>query len=104
MNIEQESRTPLLGLGFEKKGTGVVVLDRRNSEEAAKCVGLIMSRKFSTGCKLCPVLKRSFQFNQAVPRYFKSIAKAQEWLQRHAVMWNPKRRYTRLNFLIRHLI
>ena len=92
----------LSGLDFKRKGVGCLILDKRGKK--TKCVGVIVRRRLAPGYKLCPLAKQGFVFNMPVPKTFKSIRTAEQWVQRHAELWNSKRTYTPLNFLIYHIL
>ncbi|MXZ00242.1 hypothetical protein F4Y93_06180 [Candidatus Poribacteria bacterium] len=90
------------GIGFERKGSGCIVVDNRGGSK--KFVGLIVRRPFTPNFMLCPLVMIGLTFNMTVPKEFKSIHNAEKWLLRHSVMWNEKRRYTVFNFLIGHIL
>ena len=92
----------LIGLDFERKGTGSIVLDRRNGHP--QFVGLIVKRPLGTGYMLCPFVLWGIEFSEKVPDYFRSVDRGERWVRNHAMLWNPKRRYTFMNGLIWHLL
>ena len=94
----------LSGLDFKRKGSGSVVLDTRKNPNPPKFVGIIVRKPFKQGYMLCPFVLMGLTFNMPVPREFRSIQRAENWLLRHAVLWNKKRIYTPFNKLIWHVL
>ena len=94
----------LEGLNFQKKGNSAIVLDTRRGVTKTKYVGLIHRKSFSHGYTICPLVKRGLIFRTSIPKRFKTVHSAEQWLLNHAVAWDPKRKYTPLNFLIQYIL
>jgi len=97
-----QPRETLFGIGFERQDVGTMVLDMRNPKKV-KNIGMIYPTTFQRGFTLCPLVKRSFQFNRKIPPRFRTSANAEKWVRNYAGTWT-KRRYTPLNFLMRYLL
>jgi hypothetical protein len=94
----------LFGLGFKRKGVGCIILNKTDGKNRARYVGLIVRKVFSNGYKLCPLAKKGIMYNHPVPKSFNSLRTAEQWVRRHAYAWDPKRKYTRFNFIIYHIL
>lgn len=93
---------PLHGLTFERKENGSLVLDYRNREKI-RYIGVIVSRLFDDGYKLCPFLQKTLIFDRRIPTRFKTIERAERWVALYAIGWN-KRIYTPFNPLIGNIL
>ena len=92
----------LKGLDFQRKGRGCVVIDRRSVPP--RFVGIIRRRIIGMGYVLCPFVVRGLEFSECVPEVFRSVERAENWIAKHAVLWNTERQYTRFNGIIYHLL
>ena len=90
-------RTIDFGIGFDLKPHGGFILDVR--KEPHKFIGLIMMSPTGQGYTVCPFVKKSIEFSQAIPDNMRSPKKVQEWVITNAVAWKS-REYTILNPII----
>jgi len=100
---ERVSPKKLSGLTFRNEGSGTCIIDSRNITQP-RTVGLILKRPFSTYYMFCPFVQRGLYFDLKPPANFRTPAKAQAWLEKHAVAWNEKRIYTPFNRFARHIL
>lgn len=104
METKQNNKAPY-GLTYKAiTDRTFLVIDMRDNKE--RYVGLICNVPFGYGFMLCPFVRKGLRWNidlKSMPRYFRGSRKACNWMMKHAVGWNTKRKYTRWNFLIKWL-
>lgn len=92
----------LIGLAFDLKKDGGLVLDIREGKE--RVVGGIIPDAMNKGYTVCSFVKKSIVFDTFVPETVRTPKRMQDWIQQHAVSWNNLRRYTLFNPVVGFLM
>lgn len=93
----------LTGLHFKGEGEGVIVIDGRDTMKP-RYLGGIVRKPFSPYYMLCPFTRRNLYFDLRPPSNFRSTARAQRWLEKHAIAYNDSRIYTPCNVIVRYVV
>ena len=93
----------LKGLHFKGEAEGVIVIDGRDAMKP-RYLGGIIRKPFSPYYMLCPFTRRNLYFDLKPPSNFRSTARAQRWLEKHAIAYNDNRIYTPCNMIVRYIV